>query len=314
MARAGRVIAHARACGLLPSHIDGGDDSRPDVRGENNHPAFSAEALGCLLLALFDKIVLDLQGDSLNTLMDSVLEDARASSDVEMVKDLFVMAFQTRWCRWGKAEKLLFYKFIVHLYEPFPNVALDLMHLIPKYGYWKDLISQLLECQTSGYDEMHAKVWLLFADQLGSDLLKLETALEESLTPDISMCAKYAPSEGGHHSKALRADKEICKIMFHGDIEVSGHHVGVKYSLMLLRLRTQLHLTETHMCAHCWNEIDFAKVPSLCMNCQKYAFLNEKRGGQPKHPDDPERQVFREKFIEWLNNGVILTSGKGAAC
>ena len=111
----------------------GADASRPDVLGENNHPAFSAEALGCPLLALFDEIVRDLEGDSLSALID-------------MVKDLFVMAFQTRWCRGGKAEKLLFYKFIVHLYERFPNVVLDLMHLIPKYGYWKDLLSLLLEC------------------------------------------------------------------------------------------------------------------------------------------------------------------------
>ena len=77
------------------------------------------------------------------------------------------------------------------------------MHLIPKYGYWKDLLSLLLECPTRGYDEMHAKVWSLFADQLGSDLLELETAIEESQTPKISFCVKYALSKGGQHSKAL---------------------------------------------------------------------------------------------------------------
>jgi hypothetical protein len=282
----------------------GADASRPDVCGENNHPAFSAEALRCPLLALFDKIGRGLPGDSLSALVDRVLEDARASSDAEMVKDIFVMAFQTRWCRGGKAEKLLFYKFIVHLYERFPNVVLDLVHLIPKYGYWKDLLSLLLECPTRGYGEMHTKVWSLFADQLGSDLLELETALEESRTPKISLCAKYAPSEGGHHSKALRADKEICKIMFHGDVE--GHNVRAKYRRMLSRLRTQLHLTETYMCAQRWNEIDFANVPSLCMDRQKYAFLNEKPGGQTMHPDDSERQACREKLLEQLVNGGSL--------
>jgi hypothetical protein len=217
--------AYMRALGRMsPLGADGDDsrpdvdDSRPDVRGENNHPAFSAEALGYPLLALFDKIVRGLKADSLNALIDIVLEDARASSDVEMVKDLFVMAFQTRWCRGGKAEKLLFYKFIVHLYERFPNVVLDLMHLIPKYGY----------------------VWSLFADQLGSDLLELETALGEGRTPEISLCAKYAPSEGGQHNKALRADREIGKIMFHGAVDVSGHHVRAKYCRMLSRLRTLL--------------------------------------------------------------------------
>jgi hypothetical protein len=209
------------------------------VLGENNHPALSAESLGCPLLALFYKIVRGLKGDSLSALIDSVLEDSCASSDVEMVKDLFVLAFQTRWCRRGKAENLLFYKFIVHLYDRFPNVVLDLLHLIPKYGHWKDLLSLLLdalESPTRGYDEMHAKVWSLFADQLGSDLLELETSLEECRTPRISLCAKYARSEGGQHSKVLRADKEICKVMFHCDIEVSGHHVRAKYRRMLSRL------------------------------------------------------------------------------
>ncbi len=70
------------------------------------------------------------------------------------------------------------------------------MHLIPKYGY-------CLECLTCGYCEMHAKVWLLFTDQLGSDLLELETVIEESQTPKISFCVKYAPSKGGQHSKVL---------------------------------------------------------------------------------------------------------------
>jgi hypothetical protein len=70
------------------------------------------------------------------------------------------------------------------------------MHLIPKYGYWKDLLSLLLECPTRSYGEMHAKGWSLFADQLGSDLLDLETALEESRTPKISLC-EVCPVGGG---------------------------------------------------------------------------------------------------------------------
>ena len=193
------------------------------VLGENHHPALTAEALDNSLLALFDKIVRGLKADILSALIDRVLEDARASSDVEMVKNLFVMAFQTRWCRGGKAERLLFYQVIIHLYRSFPEVVLALMH-------FKDLLSLLLQCPQptarddgDDYSGMRARVWSLFADQLGSDLLELETALEEGRTPQISLCAKYAPSEGGQHSKALRADKEICKMMFHGDVEVSGH-------------------------------------------------------------------------------------------
>jgi hypothetical protein len=42
-ARDKRAIAHAYACGILSLHDTGGDASCPDVRGENNHPAFSTE-------------------------------------------------------------------------------------------------------------------------------------------------------------------------------------------------------------------------------------------------------------------------------
>jgi hypothetical protein len=38
--------AYMRALGRMSPLGADGDDSRPDVRGENNHPAFSAEALG----------------------------------------------------------------------------------------------------------------------------------------------------------------------------------------------------------------------------------------------------------------------------
>jgi hypothetical protein len=184
------------------------------------------------------------------------------------------MAFQTRWCRGGKAERLLFYKFIAHLYKSFPEVVLALMHFIPRYGYWKDLLSLLLQCPQptarddgDDYSGMRARVWSLFADQLGSDLLELETALKEGSTPQISLCAKYAPSEGGQHSKAL---------------------------------------TETYMWAHRWNAIDFSKVPSLCMNRHKHAFLNEKIAGGVKHPEDPERMACRERLLEHLVSGAKL--------
>ena len=281
----------------------------PDfVTGENGHPALSAEALDNSLVALFYKIVRGLETDSLSALIDSVLEDARVSSDVEMVKNLFVMAFQTRWCRGGKAERLLFYKFIAHLYKSFPEVVLALMHLIPRYGYWKDLLSLLLECpqptaRDDGYDYsgMHARVWSLFADQLGIDLLELETALKEGRTPQISLCAKYAPSEGGGHSKALRADKEICKILFRGAADGCA-----KYRRMLSRLREQLLITETYMCAQRWSAIDFGRVPSLCMDRHKHAFLNEKLHGDIKHPEDPERLACRERLFEHLVSGAKI--------
>ena len=59
------------------------------------------------------------------------------------------------------------------------------------------------------------------------------------------------------------------------------------------------------MCAKRWSEIDFAHVPSLAVDRNKRAFLNENKNGEMKLPDDPERKACRENFIRKLVTGGI---------
>ena len=306
------------------------DAVAPDARGENeacitvgenDHPALSAEGLGDALLALFDKLVRGLPPDSVRALVENVLEDARPGADAaNTVKNLFVMAFQTRWCRGGKAERLLFYTFLQVLYARFPSAVLGLVHLVPKYGYWKDLLALLTECPLGSpvgvdYSALHAGVWSLFAEQLATDWAELQCAEKANRTPKLSLCAKYAPSEGGTHSRAMQADRRICEHMFQdakaaaGD--VSWPHVGAKYRRMLTRLRKELSVLETFMCANRWAEIEFSSVPSLCMDRQKRAFLNENKKGEIAHPDAPSRRDCRERLLAHIvDKGVAALKGK----
>jgi hypothetical protein len=178
-------------CGALPQSV---------VVGENGHAALSAEGLGDPLLALFDKLVRDVDvsksSERVRALVEDVLADARARGDTESVKNLFVMAFQTRWCRGGKAERMLFYVLVKILYARFPAVVLGLVRLIPEYGYWKDLLSLLGECPIDtgagagagagaradagvDYGPLHAEVWALFAQQLKTDAAELASAEAE---------------------------------------------------------------------------------------------------------------------------------------
>ena len=190
------------------------DEASRMITGENGHAALSAAGLGDTLLALFDKLVRGLPEDSVRANVAEVMKDARERAEPEMVKNLFVMTFHTRWCRGGKGERTLFYTLLKVLYALYPTVVLDLADLIPKYGYWKDLLSLLIECpikcsagQDVDYSAMHAKVWSLFARQIQTDLAELQCAQAQHRTPQLSLCAKFAPSEGGKHSKALQADK-----------------------------------------------------------------------------------------------------------
>ncbi len=113
------------------------DEALRMIQGANGHAALTAAGLSDTLLALFDKLVRGLPEDSVRVLVEEVMKDARKRAEPEMVKNLFVMAFHTRWCRGGKGERTLFYTLLKVLYARYPTVVLDLADLIPKYGYWK---------------------------------------------------------------------------------------------------------------------------------------------------------------------------------
>lgn len=272
------------------------------VLGENRHPMLHDP--GDDLVRLFYTLAPGYSDESIEKALEDMLEKAHAGGDVATVKNIFLLVFQSRWCRGGKAFKRAFYKTLVFLYRKFPTVVLDLMHLIPVYGYWKDLLSLLTHCPeaTGVYENMHAKVWSLFAEQLRSDMLESLRAREEHRAPKISLCAKFAPSEGCSFSKKLRADREICKILFPSCTDAAGapDHVNAKYRRLLTSLRKELHVPETFMCAQRWCEIEFSRVSSLALDRHKCAFLNEHKNGTIKLPSDVDRSACRENFLQTL--------------
>ena len=285
--------------------------------GENGHAELTAEGLGDTLLALFDKLVRGLDDARLRDFVDDVLAEARETGGPAGVKNLFVLAFQTRWCRGGKGERKLALQLLAVLYERgYREAVLAVTELLPSYGYWKDLLLLLLECKRSGvdYTPLHSKVWCLFARQLKTDAEELEAAKRGGRQPHgLSLAAKFAPSEGGQFSRSLKADKEICRLLYPGlvgvaDEEAAWGHWRGKYRRMLSSLRRALALPEVLMCAQQWTEIDLSSVPSLAMARYKRAFLNEGKGCCK---DDPERAACRDNFVKMLQEkGVSALKGK----
>ena len=185
-------------------------------RGENGHAELTADGLGDPLLALFDKPVRGLDEARISSFVADIIAEARTKGDAEPLKNLFVLAFQTRWCRGGKGERKIFYHLLVVLYERYAAVVVDLVQLIPTYGCWKDLLNLLLECKHGNVDyaPLRHTVWSMFARQLKADEEELAAATRQGRSPKLSLAAKYAPSQGGQHSRVLKADKEIYKILF----------------------------------------------------------------------------------------------------
>jgi len=79
------------------------DESRFRL-GENGHAELTADGLGDAMLAFFDKLVRGLDEARIREFVGDVCAEARARGDPAGVKNLFVLAFQTRWCRGGKGD------------------------------------------------------------------------------------------------------------------------------------------------------------------------------------------------------------------
>ena len=92
------------------AHADPAEWETTRTRGENGHAELTAAGLGDALLALFDKAVRGLDETRIRTLTADIIAEARDAGDEQRIKDLFLLAFHTRWCRGGKGERKLLYQ------------------------------------------------------------------------------------------------------------------------------------------------------------------------------------------------------------
>ena len=264
--------------------------------GENGAAELTASGVGDPLVALFFKLVRDLP--------DKALADMIGSVNKEDTADLVVLAFQTRATRgMGKGEKLLFYKILARLDE---KAVLATLHLVPHYGYFKDLL--LLQGKEVGMPAaVTSRALELLADQLKIDAAELAAAEKEGRTPKLSLCGKYAPREGCHFEKGgLRLASKLASIIFGSANKEAAKR---KYRKMVSGLNRALCTTEVLMAAGRFAEIEFARVSSLLLQRSRKAFLNETIKGKcppsmeetgNRHPEDEGRVAARKHLREAL--------------
>jgi len=261
-------------------------------------------------LRLLVRLVRGMGEEEIRSLMEQVISESRRDQDGEAIKSLFVLTFQTRWCRGGKGERALFLVMTRVLYEKFPDVVLELLELVPKFGYWKDLLFLLQGCRAAdmgkvSFDKLADRVWTLFAAQLQEDHEELLLAKKQQREPRLSLCSKYAPTEGHAFDRELHAVRSICGKMY-GEVlgaskqpEKAARYVKGKYRKVLAELRRALQVCETKMCSNSWDSIDFSRVPSLAVKRYMKAFLNESATDPSQsRSEDAARLACREAFLE----------------
>ena len=169
--------------------------------------------------------------------------------------------------RGGKGEKqisrLILFYLKLNKPELYKNIIVDFVNL--GIGCWKDLL-YLAELGTHYARSTGKKIvpdieLRLFAQQLCIDAIEYM----EGNYSNISLCAKWAPSENGHYNnKQLKFAKMITTLL---EITPSD------YRKTLTTLRTKIKLTETGLSQKRYSQLNFSQIPSRAHKIYRNAFM-----------------------------------------
>ena len=276
---------------MTSKFIQLGNKIHEKIEGENGGLQFKSSSNDGLdlffqLVRGYDRVKLNQQ-----------LEHCLTSDSPNDIADLFLLAFQTRNCRGGKGGRVLFQEMIKTLYGRYPKTVINLLDLVPHYGYYKDYVVILQEIfESQLYENLNDEIVKRMVSQIEKDNVELELSEIENRVPKLSMVAKYAPRANKQYRNIAKA---IYRKMYPKDIKAEE-----KYRKTLVKLNKVLSTTEVFMCAKKYSGIEFRKVPSVCLMKWRNAFLNERKGRCPdalketgnRFPDDVDRVASRKNL------------------
>lgn len=210
---------------------------------ETANGALSYDTTGDGLLNLYFALVRGLAEERLHAL----LEDAWAESPLSTLKILFNL----RDCRGGKGEKQLFFLAMRWLHKKDEEIFYKNWDWIPFYGSWKDYL-------VLGIDP--SRIASTFALQLATDAEELKSGVRDA---KISLCAKWAPTEGHALDKGM-----VDAIAKRLETDRRGYRKNY-----IVPMRKHIGVVETLLTAKHLEEIDFSKVPAYAMKMYKKAFV-----------------------------------------
>lgn len=178
-----------------------------------------------------------------------------------------------------------------------------LEYIFIRNGCWKDLL-KLMELSYY-YDNLHNDVEInLFRNTLRDDLTKLyESSTTDTNPVAISLCAKWAPTEGSHFDKhPLRFAHMIAAAQ-----NINMH----AYRLNISKMRKHLNVLEMLMSTNRYNEIDFSKVPAVAMLKNKKAFNRNKNAKGKESDERTELCKSYKDYLQKLATGKTKVNVKG---
>jgi len=264
----------------------------------------------------------------LETLMHHVKTGSLPEKEVARgyLTALYKMIGQTRDIVDGKGEYTLAYMMIYTWNRFYPKLAefalkclVDLGDKkVHQYGSWKDIKYFCKFCQSKG----NSQNLINYAIQITNEQLSNDYANLISNSNDISLAAKWIPREKSSFGWLFEqlATNFFSHIMLTANTDTRKQKAILKckteYRKILSALNKKIDTTQIKQCGHDWANIDFTKTTSITLSKQKKAFLNVKKNGETRCPEDTDRVQCAEHFnahIQKAVKGEVEMKGKRVA-
>lgn len=214
-------------------------------------------------------------------ILDEILEKSWEISPLDTLKIVFYL----RDCRGGKGYRDVFYRAMEYIGKRDINILKSNLGLIPYFGYFGDLLVFFGTPVEENMIDVYTK-------QLERDLYNLQ----QGTVTDISLAAKYSPSEGGFYDKNFNAVVKFAKAL-----GIKASHKATYRKTYIAPLRAALDsrgssnttIVERKMSSNEWDDIVFEKVPNLALKRYKKAWKRHSRNDFAKIEEQ-----FRTKIVK----------------
>lgn len=314
------------------------DNYNPSKFGENGHVEYgwSNSIQEKILQFSFQLTRTDQAGVSrLSAVLYNLLKNLKHNVDTgtlpekEVAKGhlsiLYRMIGHTRDIVDGKGEYTLSYMMIYTWNNFYPSLAQFALRCfvtldkkeVHQYGSWKDLKYFCEYCKNQG-DNIESPL-IKFVVALINQQIKRDYASFVSNSNEISLAAKWAPREKSSFGWLYQA---LAANYFSEFLTTANSDEGqrkallkckTEYRKILSALNRAIDTTQIKQCEQAWQHIDFNKVTSVTLSKQKKAFLNIKKNGEVRYPDNFDRKACADKFnihIQKAINGETEMKGK----
>ena len=230
---------------------------------------------------------------------------------------LYKMIGHTRDIVDGKGEYNLTYMMIYVWNKFYPKLAqfalkclVDLGDKsIHQYGSWKDIKYFCEYCKSQGGDAANGSL-IQYAISLTNEQLHKDYSLLISNSTDISLIAKWIPREKSTFGWLFEnlATNFFSHFLNTANNDVSRRKAVLKckteYRKILSTLNKHIDTVQIKQCGHNWANINFGKTTSITLTKQKKAFLNVKKNGDIRYPDNIDRLQCAQHFNEHVQKAV----------